>query len=642
MGVNRKNIQNMLKRQDLSFNQMIKKLNVTEEYTNEEVENYIFEVLYSDIISMPKKVSVDRIKHIYVLLKYLNQGAEYLDYNEKNQAKMARLLNYIKAKTNSNINKTVRELLNDVENNLVLIKVQHEGPTVNLDSEAHSKTSRYVEYLTFEVKKFEYVYSMISSDLIKLSQAPNFRKSYTSKIFSKYIESIEQNNYYDMFYYDKLIRVFLKNKYLLDDDVRVYFFRELKELLNLDLDERRQTFLISTINRMYGVKLTDPKDALNEINVKYLADDNIDDATINQVDDDDYVDMTSKKTITIDGAGTYSYDDALSIERLANGNVRLGIYITNVADFINKASRLDIAALNKGASIYVPFNRVPMFPDYLSNHVFSLIEHEKKYAIAHMFEFDSKTLELVGFNIERAIINVKHNYSFEEADKVLKNPNHEDYNIFKDLYVLSQNLNINRQNIEAYHSMKNVIRQVNFDRDLISKDYSSGVSSNMNSEYMIYLNSFIAELFNNSKYNLPFLYRNNTSDMTYGNALRKEFEETKEIEKIKKEIKKVYQQSSYSVENIGHQGLNMPAYGHLGSPIRNYASLVAQRLEIEFLIKKNIADNIISGWNSDLEYIADVLNKRIEINDQYVYEYNKLYKTYKSALDMGTTPHKKR
>lgn len=642
MGVNRKNIQNMLKRQDLSFSQMIKKLNVTEEYTNEEVENYIFEVLYSDIISMPKKVSVDRIKHIYVLLKYLNQGAEYLDYNEKNQAKMARLLNYIKAKTNSNINKTVRELLNDVENNLVLIKVQHEGPTVNLDSEAHSKTSRYVEYLTFEVKKFEYVYSMISSDLIKLSQAPNFRKSYTSKIFSKYIESIEQNNYYDMFYYDKLIRVFLKNKYLLDDDVRVYFFRELKELLNLDLDERRQTFLISTINRMCGVKLTDPKDALNEINVKYLADDNIDDATINQVDDDDYVDMTSKKTITIDGAGTYSYDDALSIERLANGNVRLGIYITNVADFINKASRLDIAALNKGASIYVPFNRVPMFPDYLSNHVFSLIEHEKKYAIAHMFEFDSKTLELVGFNIERAIINVKHNYSFEEADKVLKNPNHEDYNTFKDLYVLSQNLNINRQNIEAYHSMKNVIRQVNFDRDLISKDYSSGVSSNMNSEYMIYLNSFIAELFNNSKYNLPFLYRNNTSDMTYGNALRKEFEETKEIEKIKKEIKKVYQQSSYSVENIGHQGLNMLAYGHLGSPIRNYASLVAQRLEIEFLIKKNIADNIISGWNSDLEYIADVLNKRIEINDQYVYEYNKLYKTYKSALDMGTTPHKKR
>lgn len=642
MGVNRKNIQNMLKRQDLSFNQMIKKLNVTEEYTNEEVENYIFEVLYSDIISMPKKVSVDRIKHIYVLLKYLNQGAEYLDYNEKNQAKMARLLNYIKAKTNSNINKTVRELLNDVENNLVLIKVQHEGPTVNLDSEAHSKTSRYVEYLTFEVKKFEYVYSMISSDLIKLSQAPNFRKSYTSKVFSKYIEAIEQNNYYDMFYYDKLIRVFLKNKYLLDDDVRVYFFRELKELLNLDLDERRQTFLISTINRMCGVKLTDPKDALNEINVKYLADDNIDDATINQVDDDDYVDMTSKKVITIDGAGTYSYDDALSIERLANGNVRLGIYITNVADFINKASRLDIAALNKGASIYVPFNRVPMFPDYLSNHVFSLIEHEKKYAIAHMFEFDSKTLELVGFNIERAIINVKHNYSFEEADKVLKNPNHEDYNTFKDLYVLSQNLNINRQNIEAYHSMKNVVRQVNFDRDLISKDYSSGVSSNMNSEYMIYLNSFIAELFNNSKYNLPFLYRNNTSDMTYGNALRKEFEETKEIEKIKKEIKKVYQQSSYSVENIGHQGLNMPAYGHLGSPIRNYASLVAQRLEIEFLIKKNIADNIISGWNSDLEYIADVLNKRIEINDQYVYEYNKLYKTYKSALDMGTTPHKKR
>lgn len=642
MGVNRKNIQNMLKRQDLSFNQMIKKLNVTEEYTNEEVENYIFEVLYSDIISMPKKVSVDRIKHIYVLLKYLNQGAEYLDYNEKNQAKMARLLNYIKAKTNSSINKTVRELLNDVENNLVLIKVQHEGPTVNLDSEAHSKTSRYVEYLTFEVKKFEYVYSMISSDLIKLSQAPNFRKSYTSKIFSKYIEAIEQNNYYDMFYYDKLIRVFLKNKYLLDDDVRVYFFRELKELLNLDLDERRQTFLISTINRMCGVKLTDPKDALNEINVKYLADDNIDDATINQVDDDDYVDMTSKKIITIDGAGTYSYDDALSIERLANGNVRLGIYITNVADFINKASRLDIAALNKGSSIYVPFNRVPMFPDYLSNHVFSLIEHEKKYAIAHMFEFDSKTLELVGFNIERAIINVKHNYSFEEADKVLKNPNHEDYNTFKDLYVLSQNLNINRQNIEAYHSMKNVVRQVNFDRDLISKDYSSGVSSNMNSEYMIYLNSFIAELFNNSKYNLPFLYRNNTSDMTYGNALRKEFEETKEIEKIKKEIKKVYQQSSYSVENIGHQGLNMPAYGHLGSPIRNYASLVAQRLEIEFLIKKNIADNIISGWNSDLEYIADVLNKRIEINDQYVYEYNKLYKTYKSALDMGTTPHKKR
>ncbi len=640
MGVSRKDIHNALKKKNQSFESIVNNLNKIDIITKQEVVDYILEVLYSEIYSLPKKVTSDKLLYLYGCLKYLNQGLEYVSYdNNKTKKKLEKLEFYIdQQKSAPGVTKKVRDFYKSLKTNLVILRIQNEEPKINLDQgEDNENLKEYINYLIFEAKIYDCVETIINSDTLKLDTSPLFRRKLIEKIFDKYIESIVKNEYYDIVYYERIVNLILEYQKYLDEETRLKFLNKLKVTIeNKNIDDRGQQFLASTINNLCGVKNTDVKDAVNRLNKKYLPNDDVSDEKINQVSDDDYIDMTDKHIITIDASGTLTYDDALSFEILPNGNLLIGIYIANVADFITKNSPLDISALNKGSSIYIPFNRVPMFPDNLSNIVFSLRENEKKYAIAHLFEFDSKTLELINFQIEKSLIKVKHNYSYEEAEKCLrKKTDKEDFQLLKKLYFFSEHLNLDRQNIEQYHNVKNMLKEINFEKDLITRDHNNSISSKMNSEYMIFLNRFIADLFSKSKYNLPFLYRINNSELIYGDIveLKSEIKDDKRVKGLVREIKKIFQPSLYSTNNTGHNGLMMDAYAHLGSPIRNYASLVTQRLEIDFLIKKNIADNVISQWNNDLEYMTTILNKRREINDIYAIEYNKLYKLYRNSID---------
>lgn len=636
MGVNKKDIHIELTTGNQSFEAIVKKLNKQDRVSEEEVANYVLEILYADIHSLPKKITQDKLLNLYNYLKILNQCLEYISYNDtKTKKKLEKLEVYVDQQKNSPaFSQKVKEFFKNLKTSLVLIRIQNEEPKNNLDEGKDNENFKeYINYLLFDAKIYDYVEIVFNSDNLKLDTSPLFRRDLIKKIFNNYTESIRDNNYFDTVYYERIVNLILDYKNYLDDDIRINFLKELKSILKSGIvDERGQQFLASTINNLCNIKITDVKSAIQQLNKKYLPENNDKSEKINEVNHNDYIDMTDKNIITIDGSGTHTFDDALSFEVLPNGNFLIGVYIANVADFISKKSPLDISALNKGSSIYIPFNRVPMFPDYLSNIVFSLRENEERYAISHLFEFDKNTLEPVNFEITKSLIKVRHNYSYEEAEKCLMKKNdNEDYKLLKNLCLFSEHLNLDRQNIEKYHDVKNILKEINFEKDLITKDHNSSMVSNMNSEYIIYLNRFVAQLFNNSKYNLPFLYRINNSELAYGDVeeLKSEIKNDVKVKGLAYKIKRILQPSFYSTNNTGHHGLKIEAYGHLGSPIRNYASLVTQRLEIEFLIKKNIADNVITEWGSDLEYIASVLNKRREINDLYAIEYNKLYKKYK-------------
>ena len=72
-------------------------------------------------------------------------------------------------------------------------------------------------------------------------------------------------------------------------------------------------------------------------------------------------------------------------------------------------------------------------------------------------------------------------------------------------------------------------------------------------------------------------------------AKLKKLEESKTSKQIVECIKNLYKPSYYSEYNLGHNGLNLSSYSHVTIPIRNYASLVSQRLEIDYLINKNFS-----------------------------------------------------
>jgi ribonuclease R len=77
-------------------------------------------------------------------------------------------------------------------------------------------------------------------------------------------------------------------------------------------------------------------------------------------------------TVTIDGEHARDFDDAITIERLANGNYWLGVHIADVAHYVAEGGALDEEAYDRATSVYFPERAVHMFPSDLSTGLCSL------------------------------------------------------------------------------------------------------------------------------------------------------------------------------------------------------------------------------------------------------------------------------
>ena len=76
-------------------------------------------------------------------------------------------------------------------------------------------------------------------------------------------------------------------------------------------------------------------------------------------------DFRPEVTVTIDGEHARDFDDAITLERLANGNYWLGVHIADVAHYVPEGSALDEEAYDRATSVYFPERAVHMFPSEL-------------------------------------------------------------------------------------------------------------------------------------------------------------------------------------------------------------------------------------------------------------------------------------
>ena len=134
-------------------------------------------------------------------------------------------------------------------------------------------------------------------------------------------------------------------------------------------------------------------------------------------DDPGRVDLTHMAPLTIDGATTLDFDDALTIEEV-DGNCLVGIHISDVAHYVRPGDALFKEAMQRGTSIYFPEGQIPMLPRHLSQGVCSLIQDEIRAAFSFMILL-SPTAEVLRVRIMPSVIRVARRLTYEEADRII-------------------------------------------------------------------------------------------------------------------------------------------------------------------------------------------------------------------------------
>lgn len=129
-------------------------------------------------------------------------------------------------------------------------------------------------------------------------------------------------------------------------------------------------------------------------------------------------DLTRLPTLTIDGQGTFDFDDALSIEIEEDG-YRIWIHVADVAHFIHPGSLLDQEAMCRASSIYMPDKKISMLPPQISEHLCSLRIGEQKPALSLMIRVDQMGT-VREFEFVESVIQVDRQLTYHEANMTLE------------------------------------------------------------------------------------------------------------------------------------------------------------------------------------------------------------------------------
>jgi exoribonuclease-2 len=137
-----------------------------------------------------------------------------------------------------------------------------------------------------------------------------------------------------------------------------------------------------------------------------------------QPGDDARIDLCGLHTVTIDDDDTRDIDDALSLERLADGRRRLWIHVADPGRLIAPGSPLDLEARRRGSSLYLAGGILPMFPEVLSNGPFSLRQRMRSAAWSLWVEL-AEDGAVAASGIQRSWVKPAYRLSYSDADDLI-------------------------------------------------------------------------------------------------------------------------------------------------------------------------------------------------------------------------------
>lgn len=327
-------------------------------------------------------------------------------------------------------------------------------------------------------------------------------------------------------------------------------------------------------------------------------------------------DLRGENIITIDGADSKDFDDAVSVKRLDNGNFLLGVHIADVSHYIDEDSPLDKEALKRGNSVYIINQVVPMLPKELSNGICSLNEGEDRLTLSVDMEITPEG-DITEHNIYESVIRSKHRMVYTDVSDIIENDDRELAAKYSDIYDMLMDM---KELAQILRSKREAAGSLDFDLDeaYITLD-EKGVPVSVNlcerrtanrmiEEFMLAANKTVAEQF--FWLELPFVYRVHEKPdaekmqefrtFLMGLSIRLKGEggniHPKALNEVLEQVAgtsyenvvntvmlRSMKKAFYSTECEGHFGLSMKYYCHFTSPIRRYPDLIIHRIIKEYL-----------------------------------------------------------
>jgi ribonuclease R len=325
-------------------------------------------------------------------------------------------------------------------------------------------------------------------------------------------------------------------------------------------------------------------------------------------------DFRNIPTFTIDPEDAKDFDDALSLQKLQNGNWEVGVHIADVTHYVKPGSLLDMEAQERATSVYLVDRTVPMLPERLSNNICSLRPKEDKLCFSAVFELNDEA-EIVNEWFGKTIINSDRRFSYQEAQKIIDSGDGDLKDEILHLHRLAQKIRTERFKKGSISFERD---EVKFDIDedgtprrIYFREY--GTANELIEEFMLLANKRVATLIGeikNKQERRTFVYRihdkpnfeklqrfasfisrfghtiNLTSGKNIAESLNKvlyDVKGSKEQDLVENLALRAMAKAEYSTGNIGHYGLGFRYYTHFTSPIRRYPDMLVHRLLNDYL-----------------------------------------------------------